>query len=270
MLLRPKWHTLPNAAAQRVLFCPGPLCSVPAASGGRGLVRLGVLLIAVALAAGALPANAQTADVAAEHVAARSQIEQLGSAPSTAAAREMTALSIDLVKDFEGWSAEAYDDPAGYCTIGYGHLIARRVCAEIELGEFAGAITKEEGQRILISDTLTARRAVESLVEQELTEDQFSAVASFVFNVGRRRFRDSTLRALLNDGDFEGAAGQFGRWIVAGGNVLQGLVSRRQCESALFAGRLTYDEFGRFDRSSCASLGIAPEAGPLVDIDIGE
>lgn len=211
------------------------------------------------------------AELTSDRVASRSQIEQLAAPDAVVQLlREMTALSVDLLKDFEGWSPDAYDDPAGYCTIGYGHLIGRGLCEEVSLGEFATPITEERGEVILNEDSLEARRAVSQRVTRELTEDQFSAVASFVFNVGETQFATSTLLALLNDGDFDGASRQFGRWVKAGGVVLPGLVTRRECESALFSGRLTYDTYGQFDRSSCASLGIAPDAGELIDIDVGE
>lgn len=210
----------------------------------------------------------------ADHVPSQLLIEQFR-APLGVAGREaktMPPLALDLVKHFEGWSPTAYDDPVGYCTIGYGHLIALNRCEEIQLGDFAPEITEERGARLLESDSFGARLTLEELVLVDPTDDQFGALASFVFNVGRRNFAHSTLLELLNAGDYELAAAEFPRWVKAGGAVLPGLVARRECEQALFLGRLSRSANGRIDRSSCAppSLGIAPQVGPLIDIDVGE
>ena len=61
------------------------------------------------------------------------------------------------------------------------------------------------------------------------------ALMSFVFNLGLGSFKSSTLRKKLNASDFEGAKAEFGRWVYAGGKVVQGLVNRRKEESEFFA-----------------------------------
>ena len=98
-------------------------------------------------------------------------------------------------------------------------------------------ITKEEAERMLLLDVAYAERGVHGLVVVPLTQGRFDALVSFVFNLGVSRFEKSTLRRLLNTGDYEGAGAQFERWVYAGTEVLPGLVKRRNAERALFDGQ---------------------------------
>lgn len=206
------------------------------------------------------------------HVTSQLLLEQFGMPLGIAEvdAKPMTPLALDLIKHFESWRPAAYNDPVGYCTIGYGHLLSLKRCEEIQLGGFADGISEDEGSELLESDTLGARLAVEELVSVELTDGQFGALSSFVFNVGKRNFERSTLRRLLNEGEHDLSAAELRRWIRARGRILPGLVARRACEESLFVGLLRYDAAGRFNRAACLTLGIAEEAGPPIDIERGE
>ncbi|MFY0690747.1 MAG: lysozyme [Paracoccaceae bacterium] len=201
------------------------------------------------------------------------QVERLGGtlgvAPTEAQARPLTPLALGLIKQFEGWREKPYNDAVGYCTIGFGHLLALKSCEEIELGEFKDGISISEGERILLADTLDARAAVQDLVEVDLTDDQFGALVSFTFNLGRGKLSTSTLLRLLNLGSYQAAEKQFYRWTRAKGIVLSGLVARRNCEAFKFRGEFTQLGISKFDRQICedAGLGVAP--GILVnDIDV--
>lgn len=136
-----------------------------------------------------------------------------------------------LVQHFEGLKLTAYRCPAGVWTIGYGHT------GDVREGQ---VITAAVAERLLASDLAAAAAAVAKLVTVPLTDDQRGALASFVFNVGASNFKGSTLRRLLNKGDIEGAAGEFGRWVYATvkgkKEKLPGLVTRRAAEEALFRG----------------------------------
>lgn len=136
--------------------------------------------------------------------------------------------AITLVKGFEGLRLVAYPDPgtggAPY-TIGYGHTD----------GVVEGQrITEVQANAWLLDDLRAAGRAVAELVTWPINQNQFDALTSFVFNVGRTAFAGSTMLRLLNSGDLYGAAGQFQHWRYAGGKVLPGLVQRRKAEHALF------------------------------------
>ncbi|GGX31203.1 hypothetical protein GCM10007242_42440 [Pigmentiphaga litoralis] len=174
--------------------------------------------------------------------------------------------------DFEGWRAQAYDDPAGFCTIGFGHLIAKQACKTVSLESFAGGLTRSMGEQLLDSDMSSTRRSVAAVVKHQINAEQYSALYSFAFNVGKRNFEKSTLLKFVNEGKHQFAAVEFQRWIKAGGVVYRGLQDRRSCESQLFVGKLVAEKHLPFKRASCVSTaaGAAPSLDLLYDIDIGE
>ncbi|KAA0573374.1 lysozyme [Azospirillum sp. Sh1] len=137
--------------------------------------------------------------------------------------------AIDLVKHFEGLYLQAYLCPAGVPTIGYGHT------AGVKLGQ---KITAEQAEDLLAIDLKNAAAVVDRLVKVPVTKGQRGALSSFVFNLGQGNFQSSTLLRLLNVGDYEGAAGQFERWVFATVNGkatrMPGLVKRRAAEALLF------------------------------------
>lgn len=194
------------------------------------------------------------------------------------AARAITSVGLTMIKHFEGLIKTAYNDPAGFCTIGYGHLIKLDVCEAVVSSdlkvitgdEFENGLSNLRANEILEQDTQYARRIVSRMVETDLTEDQFSALASFVFNVGGTNFSKSTLLSLLNEGAYDAASEEFPRWVKASGILLPGLVARRACEQALFRGDLEIIEGEEFDRANCQSLGIAVSTQTLIDIQVGE
>jgi lysozyme len=132
---------------------------------------------------------------------------------------------LTLIKQFEGLRLQAYKCPADRWTIGYGHT------ADVSAND---AITEEDALFFLRQDVAESERAVNQYVHVPLTQNQFDALVSFVFNLGIGSFRNSTLLKKLNAGDDDGAAQEFGRWIHAGGKTSPGLVRRREAERALF------------------------------------
>ena len=137
---------------------------------------------------------------------------------------------LDLIRISEGLETEAYPDPGNRetgepWTIGYGHTRGVRrgdTCTEAQATEW------------LREDLQAAEGAVRHLVDVPLTQGQFDALASFVFNIGPSAFGNSTLLRLLNAGDAAGAAEQFKRWNRGADGVLPGLVVRRAAERDLF------------------------------------
>lgn len=184
--------------------------------------------------------------------------------------RELPFEGLSIIKYFEGFEPSAYDDPAGYCTIGYGHLIALKNCAEIDLGEFASSLGQDDAEKLLVKDSSFARGAVMTHVGVDLNDDQFAALSSFVFNVGTGNFQTSTMLKLLNEGEYELAGLEFGRWVKARGEILPGLVTRRACEHSLFLSELDIGANGTFDAASCNQLGLVQATGSLLDIEAGE
>jgi len=140
--------------------------------------------------------------------------------------RLITQDTIDLVQRFEGLSLNAYGDATGKRTIGYGHLI--------KPGENYQEIDEDEALELLHNDLQIAGSAVERLIRVKLDDNEFSALVDFTFNLGSGILQASTLRKLLNRGDYQGAARQFKRWCYAGAAKLPGLILRRNTEVHLF------------------------------------
>ena len=132
---------------------------------------------------------------------------------------------IKLIKQFEGCKLQAYKCPAGVWTIGYGHTKG------VKEGD---KCTNSLAELYLKEDLKEFEHAINTLVKVELNQNQFDALVSFVFNVGTSAFEKSAMLKFINAGHFLLAAGQFDRWIYAAGNVLNGLVKRRNVEQELF------------------------------------
>lgn len=141
----------------------------------------------------------------------------------------------DFIGAFEGFSGTLYNDPAGHCTIGFGHLVHLGNCDGSEPAEFKKGITRKRAARLLREDALSFENAIEDAVAVRLSQTQFDALVSFCFNVGPGNFRSSTLLKKLNEGDYEAVPGQLNRWVFAGGKKLDGLIRRRRAEGRLFA-----------------------------------
>jgi len=228
------------------------------------------------------PASAAPASGGSDSNAASSTIsaqspplnESAASAPNNIAAastlRVLNKMAIDLIKHFESWKPNSHEDPLGYCSIGYGHLIAKKPCADTTLGKFATPLTIDDGLELLAADTKVSAGVIRDNVKVRLDDNQHGALASFAFNLGADRFADSTLLRLLNGGEYELAAKEMPRWVKGKGKVLPGLVVRRACEQSLFFSSLRYDAKGEIDRDSCTTLGIAQSGGDLIDIEVGE
>jgi lysozyme len=131
-----------------------------------------------------------------------------------------------FTEGFEGCRLEAYQDVRGVWTIGFGHtgqdVVEGLTCTQQQAGNW------------LQADMQWAAAAVNSAVTVQLTQDEFNALVDFTFNVGAGNFDSSTLLRELNAGDYAGAAAQFDRWDYAGGQVVAGLLRRRQAETQLF------------------------------------
>jgi lysozyme len=132
---------------------------------------------------------------------------------------------IELIKQFEGYRSKAYLCPASKWTIGYGHT------RTVKQGM---VISKDEGERLLKQDLRVYENAVNELVEVPLTQNQFDALTSFTYNVGRGAFHGSTLLSYLNQRNYIEAANQLLRWTKGNGQGLPGLIRRREAEKKLF------------------------------------
>ena len=138
---------------------------------------------------------------------------------------------IEIIKGFEGFSSEPYLCPANVWTVGYG---ATRGSTGGPVDPDMGVISEAEAEALLVRDLESSERWVRRLVKKALTDNQFSALTSFTFNVGCGALQRSTLRMKLNRREYLGAADEFPKWRRAGGRILAGLVGRRAAVRALF------------------------------------
>ena len=145
-------------------------------------------------------------------------------------ALKLSERGIALIKRFETLRLEPYHDDAGYPTIGYGHLLSRVKRAALSQWE---QITMDKALALLKRDVARSERAVARLIEVPLSQGQFDALVSFTFNLGTGALRTSTLRRVLNRGEYHEVPKQLRRWVFAGGRKLRGLVRRREAEIAL-------------------------------------
>lgn len=131
-----------------------------------------------------------------------------------------------FIKEKEGLRLEAYRCSGGILTIGYGHTA----------GVVPGMIiNKIQAEKFFLEDLeQKAEAIINRLVKVPLTQGQYDALVSFVFNLGAGNLMKSTLLRLLNAGDYAGAAEQFERWNKSGGKVTAGLVKRRAEEKQMF------------------------------------
>lgn len=139
---------------------------------------------------------------------------------------------LNLIKKYEGFSSRPYMCPANIPTIGYGSTYYPNG-TKVKLSD--DSISEDEATQIL---EYIAQKdfgsAVNKFVIVELTQNQFDALVSFAYNIGRTAFENSTLLKLLNRGEYEAAAEQFEKWNKSGGKVLSGLTKRRFDEQKLF------------------------------------
>lgn len=142
--------------------------------------------------------------------------------------------AVDLAKRFEGFHrvprsdpgrAHPYVCPAGFWTIGYGHLCDPK----------HPPITGAEGEAYLAKDLVTALNATLRYCPVLATqpEGRLAAIVDFTFNLGAGRLQTSTLRRRINQLDWAGAAAELRRWVYGGGKVLPGLVLRREAEARI-------------------------------------
>ncbi|MEO1401925.1 MAG: glycoside hydrolase family protein [Cyanobacteria bacterium J06635_1] len=134
------------------------------------------------------------------------------------------------IKASEGLRLQAYLDPAGIPTIGWG-TTRYPDNHPVQLGD---TITRQQAEQYLQHDLSQAQAAVQSTVRVPLRATELHALTSFTYNVGAAALKTSTLAQKLNQGDRKGAAAEFDRWVHSHGVVLPGLVKRRAQEKALF------------------------------------
>ena len=136
--------------------------------------------------------------------------------------RKINKSGLNLIKKYEGCRLTSYICPAGVLTIGYGHT-----GKDVKPNQ---TITKKKAISLLKKDLARFERHVQSYnYIYEWTDNEFSALVSFAFNIGNidqltaygTRTRSQIRTAML-------------KYVKATGKTLPGLVKRRKAELKLF------------------------------------
>ena len=135
-----------------------------------------------------------------------------------------------IIRDAEGFRSTAYLDTGGVWTIGFG-TIKYPNGTSVKKGD---TCTKNEAEQWLKNDCVWVDACLDKNVKVNLNQNQFDALASFVYNVGETAFVKSTMLTLINQNSWTSAASQFDRWVFDNGKRIQGLVNRRTKEKSLF------------------------------------
>ena len=141
--------------------------------------------------------------------------------------RPVPQIAIDFISKAEADVLTPYLDSAGVPTVGVGHT-----GPDVVMGQ---PITQDQSNILLRTDLIkSVDKLYERVVANEielLTDHEYAAMISFVFNVGAG---DWTIFRDLSTGALDAIPGQLQRFIYAGGRRLQGLVNRRAAEVALW------------------------------------
>lgn len=145
---------------------------------------------------------------------------------------------LEFVAQFESIRLNLYNDPAGHCTVGIGHLVHLGSCSgDPSEAPYEGGITVEEAYDLFRSDIIVYEEAVHQSIRVPLSQEEFDALVSLAFNIGPTGFANSRVAAVLNEGDRERTATV---WLtqsitaVGGSEPLPGLIRRREFEATLF------------------------------------
>jgi len=139
---------------------------------------------------------------------------------------------VELIQKHEELRLKAYlPTPHDVPTIGWGHTSTAKMGMEI---------TEAQALALFRKDLTWVRKVIKGRVKVPLTQMQYDALASFIFNLGGANFKSSTLLKRLNAYDYAGAANELLKWDKQRQNGelvrLPGLTKRRREERALFLG----------------------------------
>ena len=132
---------------------------------------------------------------------------------------------LELIKKFEGCETSAYQDSVGVWTIGFGHTKG------VEEGQTCSI---EDAESMLADEMDEYEGYINNMVKVDLQQHEFDSLVAWVYNLGPTNLGESTMLKVLNGGQFDRVPDEMNRWTRAGGEILEGLVRRRQAESLMF------------------------------------
>lgn len=143
---------------------------------------------------------------------------------------KLSQKGVDFIKSHEALRLKAYQDSKGVWTIGWGHTKG------VKPGD---VITRAQAEQFIRDDLAWVERVLNAdLVSGRdnpiVTQNEYDALCSLVFNIGSQAYLDSTVRRKIKQGDKMGAAHAFGMWIYSNHKIAPGLIPRRDAERRLF------------------------------------
>ena len=151
---------------------------------------------------------------------------------------------LELIEQWESACNIPYQDVAGNWTVGAGHCVTK---GELDTGQIniAGEVvnwreglTDQQVTDLLRQDAYVAQCAVNKAVTGDMDLNKFDACCSLALNIGGGAFADSHVVIYINSGQMDLVPDAFRRWNRAGGQVVQGLVNRRENEVKLWLGEI--------------------------------
>jgi len=133
---------------------------------------------------------------------------------------------LNFIREVEGLEHNAYQDEGGVWTIGYGHTRG------VKEGD---SISTHKANTYLNTDLIAFELQLQRLVRVELTQNQYTALLSFIYNIGATQFAKSTLLKYVNEKKFDLVPDELRKWNRVNGEVSLGLTRRREKEAILFA-----------------------------------
>ena len=143
---------------------------------------------------------------------------------------KLSQKGVDFIKSHEALRLKAYQDSKGVWTIGWGHTKG------VKPGD---VITREQAEQFIRDDFAWVERTLNAdLVAGRdkplVTQNEFDALCSLVFNIGSNAYLESTVRRKIKQGDKMAAARAFKLWVYSEHKFVQGLANRRADETRLF------------------------------------
>ena len=138
-----------------------------------------------------------------------------------AASLAVSAACVAGIAAHEGYVGQAYRDPVGIWTIGYGETH----------GVHPGQTTTRERATIqLTANAQEHAKGMAACIHVPLYQYEFDAYADFTYNLGVTGFCRSSVATKLNAMDYAGACAELLKFVYAKGQILPGLVARRRKE----------------------------------------
>ena len=143
---------------------------------------------------------------------------------------KLSQKGVDFIKSHEALRLKAYQDSKGVWTSGWGHTKG------VKPGD---VITREQAEQFIRDDFAWVERTLNAdLVTGRdkplVTQNEFDALCSLVFNIGSNAYLESTVRRKIKQGDKMAAARAFKMWVYSDHKFVQGLANRRADETRLF------------------------------------